>query len=519
MLNHTQITVLTLGLSALAASTTLAQWSDDSTMHQVVADGAGEQVQPHIVATADGGCYVSWYSSQTGYDVRLQRLDSEGNEMWAHNGILIADRGFSSTQSYDLDVDITDHAVLVFRDDRFGGVKITAQRIAPDGTATWGANGIQFGNGSDFVASPDIATTDDGFTVIGWINDNDSKLAKISVAGTTMWTTTLNDAGGQSILIASMHRSDGNSVIVSWVQYAAFFDPKHMYAQKILGDGSEAWASRAAVLDGGSLQFGNFPEFVSDGAGGAVFSWYDTAAGLNVFAQHLNADGSERYTHNGALASTFPAERVAPAANYDPATDSVYVAWTELANNQGDRGIFAQRLDSNGARLWTERGAEVAPVDPNDSGTINVHIAGGNMVTVWIENTGGFGQDQIHAHALAPDGTDAWSGGTTIVASDTGPRSRLTSTLSTNGYIIAGWQIGDFGVADIETHNINTDGSLGVAACPADITGDGLLNFFDVAAFLNAFTAMDPIADFTGDGLYNFFDVAAFLNAFAAGCP
>lgn len=55
--------------------------------------------------------------------------------------------------------------------------------------------------------------------------------------------------------------------------------------------------------------------------------------------------------------------------------------------------------------------------------------------------------------------------------------------------------------------------------CQADLTGDGLLNFFDVSAFLSAFTANDPIADFTGDGLYNFFDVSAFLSAFGAGCP
>ena len=55
--------------------------------------------------------------------------------------------------------------------------------------------------------------------------------------------------------------------------------------------------------------------------------------------------------------------------------------------------------------------------------------------------------------------------------------------------------------------------------CPADLTGDGVLNFFDVSAFLAAFNAMDPLADFTGDGVFNFFDVSAFLSSFAAGCP
>ncbi len=55
--------------------------------------------------------------------------------------------------------------------------------------------------------------------------------------------------------------------------------------------------------------------------------------------------------------------------------------------------------------------------------------------------------------------------------------------------------------------------------CPADLNGDGALNFFDVSAFLTAFNAMDPIADFNGDGSYNFFDVSAFLTDFSTGCP
>jgi hypothetical protein len=56
-------------------------------------------------------------------------------------------------------------------------------------------------------------------------------------------------------------------------------------------------------------------------------------------------------------------------------------------------------------------------------------------------------------------------------------------------------------------------------ACPADLTGDGTLNFFDVSAFLSAYNTMNPVADFTGDGVFNFFDVSAFLGAYNAGCP
>jgi len=55
--------------------------------------------------------------------------------------------------------------------------------------------------------------------------------------------------------------------------------------------------------------------------------------------------------------------------------------------------------------------------------------------------------------------------------------------------------------------------------CAADLTGDGVLDFFDVSAFLDAFGAQEPAADFTNDGTYDFFDVSEFLDQFGAGCP
>lgn len=56
-------------------------------------------------------------------------------------------------------------------------------------------------------------------------------------------------------------------------------------------------------------------------------------------------------------------------------------------------------------------------------------------------------------------------------------------------------------------------------SCPADINGDGELNFFDVAAFVQLFQDQDPAADFNNDGLFNFFDFSDFLADFNAGCP
>src|SRR5690606_10233719 len=57
------------------------------------------------------------------------------------------------------------------------------------------------------------------------------------------------------------------------------------------------------------------------------------------------------------------------------------------------------------------------------------------------------------------------------------------------------------------------------AICRADLTGDGMLDFFDFLEFQDLFAAGDLRADFTGDGVLDFFDFLEFQDEFAAGCP
>lgn len=49
--------------------------------------------------------------------------------------------------------------------------------------------------------------------------------------------------------------------------------------------------------------------------------------------------------------------------------------------------------------------------------------------------------------------------------------------------------------------------------CPADLTGDGAVDFADVSEFLNL------LPDLTNDAQFDFADVAMFLQLFAQGCP
>ena len=58
-----------------------------------------------------------------------------------------------------------------------------------------------------------------------------------------------------------------------------------------------------------------------------------------------------------------------------------------------------------------------------------------------------------------------------------------------------------------------------IQLCQADYTMDGLLDIFDIFAFLDVFNAGDPAGDFNADGVFDVFDVFAYLDAFNAGCP
>ena len=158
-------------LTVLVVSAGIAwgQWSSDPLVNLAIADRTGEQLDPKIHATSDGGCYVSWFDdSAGGYDPYLQRLDPDGNELWAHNGVLVADRSLAYAQHYGLDVDADDNALLAFRDDRFGGEQVTAAKVSPEGELLWGANGVQLGEVDQLIESPKIAATTDGYVVVGW---------------------------------------------------------------------------------------------------------------------------------------------------------------------------------------------------------------------------------------------------------------------------------------------------------------------------------------------------------------
>jgi hypothetical protein len=482
-----------LAAASLCGSPAWGIWSLDPANNLVLADGASEQVQPKIVARDDGGFYVSWFDNAAGgYDVRLQRLSALGVELWPHNGILVADRNLSSTTDYGLAVDAAGNALLAFNDDSQPAERIVAAKISPAGVPLWGTPGVAVSNSTAFLASPRIAGTDDGEVVVAWFQDPDTVLQRLDPSGAALWAPggiALAHSGDTFVLsdlqaTGSNGGLDSGNVIVSWVRYVAFQGAKHLWAQKLDADGLPLWgAGHKQVFDlaGGSLQFGNFPGFETDHAGGAVFAWYTSTPALQVRAQHLLGAGTEAFAHDGVEVSTDSSRlRVDPAAAYDSSTGDTTVFWVEKNSLQSEHGLYGQRLDASGNRLWDATGIAFLPLSGTEVGQLVALSVPAAMVdtigpvpplpedslVAWAA-TEDFDNQPIRVARIDSVGAHAWDPTTVAIKTSATSTSRLAAALSSDGFAAFAWTDGE-SLRDLEAQNLQFDGTVGTPPLFAD---------------------------------------------------
>ncbi|MBO6513202.1 MAG: hypothetical protein JJ974_04480 [Phycisphaerales bacterium] len=104
--------------------------------------------------------------------------------------------------------------------------------------------------------------------------------------------------------------------------------------------------------------------------------------------------------------------------------------------------------------------------------------------------------------------------GEVVSANGTITISNTIELVASEPLVVEGNEIGTVIVTGTATMVATAD----VPECQPDLNNDGQLDFFDISAFLTAFSAQDPIADFNNDGAWDFFDISAFLTAYGAGC-
>lgn len=537
-MKHARTLAVVVLLATSQAPMALAQFSDDPAVNLAVADRSNAQVQPKIRVAADGSMYVAWFDNASGgYDVYLQRLSASGEEIWKHNGVLVADRSVSSTQDYDLRVDADGNAILTFNDDRSGSDQITVAKVTPDGAMAWGDAGVTVSSGTAFKGSPKIAVLSDGSLISGWSENGGSTLQFLSAAGELVGVAhAIAEAGHQSTLCDLQAGEDG-TFIALWTRSftTSFLSSKYLYSQKFDASFAEQWpvtpGATAVVVygptgapygpQGGSVQNGYFPTFLPDGDGGAVYGWYETAGPRTSYVQRIDSDGNLLFQAHGLPVTTETPGfiKVSAGLSYDAATQDIFLAWSETnSSTQSEYALAAQKITSEGELAWTEFGTTVIPSNSNQTSFVQtIAHDGGCYVAAFDARSALTGV--VVVGRIGTDGELAWKSGTVLAGSrDTG-KARLDVAGSASGEALLVWTDGDFSEGDVLAQNVNPDGTLGgMPACAADFNADDAVNSQDFFDFLTAFFAQAPAADFNGDAVVNSQDFFDFLTAFFAGC-
>ncbi len=458
-------------MMALTVSALLAQWSSDPAQNNAICDLTGEQAIPKVVTGPTGDTYFGWFSNDSSnYDVRLQRLDSQGNELWDHNGILISGHpAMTWLTDWDMTVDADNHAILTFQDIRnAGNNNVYAYRIAPDGSFIWGADGLELSNSSAFDVSPKVDVTSNGNIVVTWQADAVVIMQKIAPDGTLLWGPfgiTLSCADTYS-WPQPFAVEDDNILLKFFHDTGPIYAPtRHCYVQKYDTDGNAIWAGDTIVSNAGGISaWTQVFNIISDENNGCFISWHDSRGGGTIsypFVQHVNSDGSVAFTANGVQLSTeMNRQNFYPESVYDAGNNELITYWSQTDGGQSNHGITGQKLDSSGNLLWGANGNNIISISSLYVLPFAVRAAGDDLMIIYEEYTDVV-NTYVKAMKLDTDGNYVWPAEQVILCSVASSKVHSEASQFSDNQIIAAWEDDRNGPKDIYAQNVNLDGSLG----------------------------------------------------------
>ncbi len=471
---------LVLALCVLFASGALAQWPDNPALNLGLSLTSGEGTDPHIVATSDGGCYVSWWDNTSGhYCMYMQRLNANGDVMWGSNGMLISNHAQDSwITDYTLTVDNTDCAILALNDIRAGGDwDIYAYRINPAGEFLWGPDGLTVSNDANSDAFPQATVTNNGNIVFAWSDITAAgviRMRKVDINGSDLWTPSIKVlTSTYGVGYPRLARTDNDGIILQLIihQGSQYYNPWYMYAHKYDSLGTDLWGANGVLINNAaSVQIYMAPDITPDTAGGAFSFWYDSRGNvLHCYAQHISSHGTVDWTANGVVVSTAVGQiQVSPDAFYNPTTNELILFYLNKNTDQNQWGVYGQKFNSAGARQWTTNALALVPLSTQERGYVNVKmIDSGAVVSYFEKPAGDVTNARIKAIRITGAGTPVWAPPAATMCSVLSSKDKLMSCINPLGQFIVTWKdMRSDADGDIFLQNVNADGTLGPIAAP-----------------------------------------------------
>jgi hypothetical protein len=468
MKNYLITAIIFLLLPILA----LSQWSTDPAINNPINIMAGEQAIPKIATCPNGDSYIASFSNEGGnYNVRMQRLDAQGNPLWVTNGILISDNPqMTWLTDWDMTADNANYAILTFMDVRDGGNNnIFAYRISPDGSFIWGADGIALSSGTAFSASPKVTVTSAGNAVFAWQADEVTVMQKVSPSGSLLWGPdgiTLSESGITYSWPQLLPVGTDDVIMKYFEDTGPSYSPtRHVFAQRYNSSGDAVWSSPATISNAGGISAWTqiFP-FINDGNDGFYIAWHDDRDNnmlSSTYVQHISNSGAVLFITNGVEASTMGGRNhFYPYLALPPGSSNVYVFWNEMDGDQNLRGIYGQKLSSTGTRLWASTGKVFIEIS---STNVYPYAAGGSPTdaVLFYEDYFDAINGQLKAMRVDADGNFVWTPSFKTICSVNSEKVHTVVNDFANNQWILSWEDNRNGESDIYAQNIQLNGDLG----------------------------------------------------------
>ncbi len=453
-----------------------SQWSDDAYENTLVYSSSGEEIIPKTATDAVGNTFVSFHSNASGnYDVLLQYFSKDGETLW-EEPLMVSDHPQQSWLSdCAMGVDDVGNAIITFSDTRTGNPDIQAYKISPEGEFLWGDDGINCSLSSESEYEPRMAVAENNTVYITWIRPR--------ATGTDQLVVTAIDEEGNKLLgeYGLVFTSDSeeyysdpyvvasaeDAIVVYSLNSGSFpYADRILYANKIDDEGNELWDSPALISDASGIAGFTDLSVISDKEGGVFISWHDDRdndMNSSGFVQHVSSDGDILLDDNGTeVATQINVERFNPyVAVNDPENNEFSVFWRQTDADQNQAGLYGQRINAAGERLWGDNGAEILPVGTT-FGMLYGAMAMDASNTMVIYSKTGEGTDEfMYAMALDAEAQAVWPGTSTAMSLNPSGITHTEPAAFEEEQVVVAWEDGrDNG--GIYAQNIHSDGSIGI---------------------------------------------------------
>lgn len=186
--------------------------------------------------------------------------------------------------------------------------------------------------------------------------------------------------------------SDGNDgVIIVWQDYRSL-QRYDIYAQRIDKDGKRVWQENGILLSNGVNKAIN-PIICEDGNGGAYVVWEDsrtTANGIDLYGQHISANGTKQYANLGSAICASNGDQV-KAVICPSGNGNAFVAWedsrTSIASNSRP-DIYMNYLTPSGVS-WGNAGSSKITTSLKQSDPCLIDDGNNGCFLAWETSAGG----------------------------------------------------------------------------------------------------------------------------------